>query len=154
MKTYDVTSDTIDVQPAAVMRTTVTVDQIGPWIGTAYGAIAQAMAVQGLSPAGMPFARYHRLTDDRFTVEAGFPTSAPIRNSGEVQASTLPGGNIARTLHIGPYDEMAPAYTALLSWIGEHGYVPDGDPWEIYLTEPGEQPDPAQWRTEIIQAYH
>ncbi len=31
----------------------------------------------------------------------------------------------------------------------ENGLRPAGAPWEWYVTDPAEHPDPADWRTEI-----
>jgi effector-binding domain-containing protein len=66
----------------------------------------------------------------------------------------LPGGPAAVTVDIGPYEQMAPAYRALTSWVSSHGGEPAGDPWEVYYTDPASESDPATWRTEIIQPYH
>ena len=48
---------------------------------------------------------------------------------------------------------MAPAYQALASWVSSHGGEPAGDPWEVYFSDPASEPDPATWRTEIVQPY-
>lgn len=82
--------------------------------------IAGVLAQHGVQPAGPPFARYHRLEDDRFAVEAAFPVSSfPVSRmigaGGDVRSAALPGGSVARTVHVGPYDEMEPAFGALAS---------------------------------------
>lgn len=153
MKTYDIHSKTGQAQPTAVMTTTLPVPEIGPWLAKAYGTLAGVITAHGAYPAGPPFARYHRLAGDRFIVEAGFPVSAAVDADGGVRPSELPGGPLAVTVHTGPYEQMASAYEALASWIGNHGGEPAGDPWEVYFTDPAKQPDPATWRTEIIQPY-
>jgi AraC family transcriptional regulator len=33
----------------------------------------------------------------------------------------------------------------------DQGLSAAGAPWETYLTDPGERPDPATWETEIVQ---
>ncbi len=43
------------------------------------------------------------------------------------------------------------AYDALSSWVAGHGGTPAGDPWEVYLSQPGG--DPAHARTEVTQLY-
>jgi effector-binding domain-containing protein len=153
MKTYDIQTTTRTSQPTAVADTSLTVEEIGSWLGKAYGAVAATLARQGTYPAGPPFARYHKLSDGHFEVEAGFPVTAPIKADGEVRPSSLPGGTAATTMHIGSYDEMEPGYQALASWVKERGQELAGDAWEVYLTDPSEEPDPANWRTEIVQPY-
>lgn len=153
MRTYEIQSETRPEQPAAVAEATLPVPDIGPWLATTYGRIFSSMTRQGHAPIGPPFARYHHLEDDRFAVEAGFPVAEPVEPDGEVHASTLPGGQAATTIHVGPYDEIEPAYTALASWVIERGGEPTGDPWEVYYSDPEEQPDPATWRTEVVLPY-
>jgi effector-binding domain-containing protein len=93
------------------------------------------------------------LGDGRFEVEAGFPASRPVEGSGDVQPSELPGGQVAVTVHTGPYGQMEPGYQALASWVTDHGGEAIGGAWEVYFSDPSTQPDPATWRTEIIQPY-
>lgn len=153
MKAYEIQSRTGPEQLTAVMTATLPVAEIGPWLARAYGAIASVIQAGGGYPAGPPFARYHRLASDGFAVEAGFPVSAAIDTEGDVRLSHLPGGPAAVIVHIGPYEQMAPAYEALASWVRSHGDEPAGDPWEVYFSDPASEPDPATWRTEIVQPY-
>ena len=154
MSGYEVRPHTIDGQLTAVVEATLPVPEIGPWLARTFGMIAEVLAARGVPPAGPPFARYHRIdAGERFSVQAGFPVADLIERMGEVRPSSLPGGPAAMTVHIGPYEQMEPAYAALAAWIGGHDGEPVGDPWEIYLSDPARQPDPATWRTEIVQPY-
>lgn len=143
-------------QATAVARAELTVEEIKGWIGGAYSRVAGAVSAAGSGIAGPPFARYHRIegAPGRFEVEAGFPVTQPVAPAGlpgDVLASDLPAGRAAVTVHVGPYEAMAPAYEALEKWIADRGGSPQGPPWEIYLSEP--TGDPAQWRTEIVQPF-
>ena len=153
MKEYDIHAETRNAQVTAVARATLTVAEIGPWVGKTYGAVAGLLADRQAGPAGPPFARYHLLGEGRFEVEAGFPAARSFEGNGDVQPSELPGGQVAVTMHTGPYDQMEPAYQALVSWVSQHGGELAGDPWEIYLSDPSAEPDPATWRTQIVQPY-
>ena len=64
-------------------------------------------------------------------------------------ADSLPGGTIAVTIHAGPYDKLGDAYSAVQEWMNANGYKPNGAPWEAYLTDPGDHPNPADWKTEV-----
>ncbi|RZU53242.1 effector-binding domain-containing protein [Krasilnikovia cinnamomea] len=153
MTRYEITARTRQRQTTAVARATLTVAEIGPWLSRTYGQAAACAQAQGAAITGPPFARYHRLGPDRFSIEAGFPVLPPVVAEGGIQPSALPGGSIATTVHLGPYEQMTPAYEALTRWIKEHGGRPAGDPWEVYHSDPATQPDPATWRTEIVQPY-
>lgn len=125
-------------QPTAVIRATVSHDGIGPFLGQAFGEI---LAAVGGAAVVMPFARYD-LVDEGFDVEAGFTVTSPIASpSGRVEASSLPAGPIATTMHVGPYGEVVGAYRAIEAWLPDHGWQMAGSPWETYLDGP-EVPEP------------
>lgn len=153
MKLYEVHAEIRQAQPTAVCRSTLMLVDIGPWLGKVYGSVAGLLSAQQAGPAGPPFARYHLLSDGRFEVEAGFPASRPVESSGDVQPSELPGGPVAVTVHTGSYDAMEPGYRALASWVTDNGGEATEDAWEVYFSDPTTQPDPATWRTEIVQPY-
>ena len=153
MKIYDIHTEVRKAQATAVARATLTLAEIGPWLGKTYGVIGGLLADRQAGPAGPPFARFHVLGGGRFEVEAGFPASRRIEGDGDVQPSELPGGQVAITLHVGPYDQMEPAYMALASWVSERGWELVGDAWEVYFSDPSTEPDPATWRTQIVQPY-
>jgi effector-binding domain-containing protein len=154
MKTREVSCRVDNEQTTAVMRTTRPVPEIGPWLGTVYAAVGQAVAVGGATIVGPPFARYHRVGGGgNFEIEAGFPVDREIDRTGDVFSSVLPAGAVATTFHIGPYDAMEPTYEALFEWVRAHDAEPAGDPWEVYLTDPSAEPDPTMWRTEVVLPY-
>jgi predicted transcriptional regulator YdeE len=142
-------------QPALVMRTETTVGGIPAFLAAAFGATAAHAETSGLHIVGPPFARYALLSgpDGGFAIEAGFPVSASVDGTESVEAATLPGGAAAVAWHVGPYDTMQPTYAAVHAWIEEHGGVPNGPPWEVYHSDPTTQPDPSEWRTEVIQPF-
>ncbi len=105
---------------------------------------------EGLTPAGVPFARYHGFGAE-IDLEAGIPVTEKIAGNERVRASTLPGGDVVSGMHIGPYHELTRTHEALMKWMGEESLVAVGGPWEIYWTDPGLLRDPAKWRTEVVQ---
>lgn len=108
----------------------------------------------GLAPAGPLFARYLDMGPDVMTMEAGVPVAAsardPQQGQDDVVAGTLPGGLAAVATHMGPYDRLRETHAALQQWVAARGLVPNGAPWESYVTDPGEHPDPKDWKTEVI----
>jgi len=53
------------------------------------------------------------------------------------------------TVHVGPYDTLSSTYEALQAWIETQGRTPATAMWEVYLTDPDQEPDPSKWRTEV-----
>jgi effector-binding domain-containing protein len=76
-----------------------------------------------------------------FLMEVGFPVAVPVEAEGRVVASSLPGAQVARAVHMGSHDELPTVYEVLSGWITEQGMEVSGPPWESYLDGP-EVPEP------------
>jgi effector-binding domain-containing protein len=137
---YEVSIEQRVEQATAVVRGRVARDGIAEFIGGAFAEVMAAVSAQHVTVVGPPFGRY-RVLETGFEVEAGFPTSWPVEPVGRVIPSVLPGGEVATTMHVGSYDGVAVAYSAVEQWLGAHNLAPTGDPWESYLDGP-EVPQP------------
>ena len=78
------------------------------------------------------------------------PVASRMDGAGRVKAGELPGGRVATVTHMGPYDELPQTWAALTEWMGAQGLQPAGAPWEVYVTDPGAEPDQSKWRTDIF----
>ena len=103
----------------------------------------------GLAIAGRPFTRYLSTGPGLFSIEVGMPVATAPQGEGVVEAGTLPAGPVAVATHAGSYDQLSETYAALERWIESNGYRIGGAPWESYITDPADHPDPADWRTEV-----
>jgi effector-binding domain-containing protein len=65
-------------------------------------------------------------------VEVGVELSQPCRLTGRVVTSTLPAGQVALTVHRGPYAGLASAHRAVLDWCALQRRRPAGPRWEVY----------------------
>ncbi len=83
----------------------------------------------------------------RVTARSGHWTAA--EGQGDVLAETLPAGPAATTIHSGPYDQLQNAYAAVEEWIATNGFCLNGAPWEAYLNDPADHPNPQDWKTEV-----
>ena len=136
----------LQAQHTAVVRGHVVQEGIKDFLGSAFTEILRVLDDQGLHPAGAPFGRYAPTEDGGFDVEVGFPSRDVVVPTGRVQASELPGGRAARTMHTGAYGDVGAAYRATLDWLTEEGHVTNGTPWECYL----DGPEVAEPRTEVF----
>ena len=149
--TYVVEERILAPQPAAAIREVVSIAELGAWMGRTFGEIAAYLGEIGSAPAGMPYSRYFSMPAETVDVESGFPVAAPVPPRGRIVATELPGGPVATTTHMGPYETVDKAYGAIQEWMAERGRRPGGPFWEVYFTDPNEVPDPAQWRTDVFQ---
>ena len=152
---YPVTLRVKEPRHALVVRGRMPSDALPAFFGSAYGELFPYAIQHGAPPDGPPFARFPGITTGtaagvEIDVEAGVFVAREIEGSGRIEHRLLPGGDAAITEHIGPYEEMRPAYMALEAWMREHDRSPAGGPWEIYYSDPAQEPDPQKWRTEIV----
>lgn len=137
-------------QVTAVVRERVPVADLPQFFGRALHQAMSAVQAQGRHPVGPPFSLYHGMPTDAVDVEAGFPVDRPITAVDGVTPGSLPAGTVAEAIHVGPYESLTETYDAVLAHIQEQGLTPSSDMWEVYLSDPEQEPDPATWRTQIF----
>ena len=149
---YDISLTDLPAQPAVVVRDKVKLEEISKWMGEALGEVAGFLAVLRREPTGPPFTRYFSMNGE-FDLEAGFPVRTEVSGVGRTEASELPACRAVMTMHVGPYETLHEAHEALQGWAAGHNYEANGAPWEVYVTDPNEQPDPSTRRTEVVRPY-
>lgn len=103
----------------------------------------------GLALAGPPFVRYVQVGRGLMTVECGMQLADPAPPEDNIEAGTLGGGPIAVATHMGPYETLDATHAAIERWCEANDRTPAGPPWEEYLTDPADHPDPADWQTKV-----
>lgn len=135
--------------PTAVVRGSARMEELPHLFDRAYPLVASVLAEQGVPP-GEAVGCYTSPPGDTMDLEVGFTTDVAAQDDGEVVASTLPGGDVARLTHLGPYDELARSWETLAAWIHEQGRRPGAAYWEVYVTEPTPETDPRTLRTDLF----
>ncbi|MBC3190439.1 GyrI-like domain-containing protein [Pseudonocardia sp. C8] len=133
----------------AVVRAVVPAAELPAFYDRAFGLLPRAVAAQGAAITGPAFGLYHGVPADTADLETGFPTDRAVEADGEITASGLPGGRVARMVHAGSFDGLGAAWQRLGAWISEQGLTPGTDFWEVYLTEPSPDMNPDDLRTEL-----
>lgn len=137
-------------QPMLAIRATSAMDSLSELMGSLFGEVYEHILQSGQQPAGMPFSRYHSMDGKTVDLECGMPVPSPIEGKGRVEAGELPAGTVATVTHVGPYDDLPQSWSALTAWMESQGLQPAGAPWEVYITDPGAEPDQSKWRTDIF----
>jgi AraC family transcriptional regulator len=165
---YTVTVVELASQPVIVGTKRVKRSEISVTIGQMLGLVFQFAQQHGIALTGLPFSRYPEVGAGLITIEPGMriansrqqpiqidPSWVPAAGGGsDVRVDALPGGPAAFTTHAGPYDKLQDAYAALEEWMGSQGFSPAGAPWESYVTDPAQYPNPADWKTEVFWPVH
>jgi effector-binding domain-containing protein len=134
--------------PALTIRAHTTMHDIAPLFNSGFREILELLKTQGLTPVGPPFARYYNMDMNAVDVEFGFPVPGSANGNGRVSNSSTPSGNAATSIYIGPYEEIEPAYDALMKWADDNGRTLSGEAYEIYLNDPSVTP-PDQLKTQV-----
>jgi AraC family transcriptional regulator len=152
---YKVTRQQLVAQPVLVVRRRVRRADIAATIGAELPKVFLHAQQHGVAIAGYPVTRYLESSPGLVTFETGMRVTAhsgdwtAANGHGEVLAETLPGGPVATTTHLGPYDQLQNAYAAVEEWIAANALRPNGAPWEAYANDPADHPDPQEWKTEV-----
>lgn len=112
--------------------------------------LSGAMAAQNLEPDGMPMALYYKLSNAELDFEAAMPVKGNGTPTGDIVFHTLPATRALVVNYRGAYDAMTPMYQAVYDYVKAKGVVQNGPSREVYITDPFEVPDTAQWLTEIV----
>jgi effector-binding domain-containing protein len=146
-------------QPYMAISAQVTLAEL-PGLGARLGEVFAWLGAHGLQPAGAPFFRYNVIDmAGQLDMEAGVPVVATAAGDGHVMPGVLPAGHYVTTVHIGHPQGLARATGELLGWATGQGLKWDmspgarGEHWgsrlEIYLTDPGQEPDMDKWETQL-----
>jgi effector-binding domain-containing protein len=103
----------------------------------------------GIEFRSPPTTIYQEWGPGMVTLHVGMLVAAAIP-SDDIYVETLPAREAAVTIHTGPYDGLGDAHAAVEQYIAEHNLEKAAPAREVYLTDPGEVPDPKDWKTQII----
>lgn len=100
--------------------------------------VDQFVAESGLAPSAscfglFPDPRQRLAPHGPVDVLIGTPVGARAEGNAHVDVRDIPGTRAACAIHLGPYDQIAAAYTGLFDWIEANGLEASGPSREIYL---------------------
>lgn len=147
---YDITQKRLEAQPVLYRAARCEQAAIAQTLSECLPSIATHAAQNGIAMVGPPYTRYLSWGPTRVSIEAGIPVPPGSAGAGAIEVGELPACTAAVTIHTGPYDGLTDAHGAVERWIEAQGLEPDGPPWEVYVTDPGEVPNPDEWKTEVV----
>lgn len=151
---YEVEITEASPQLVAATRISTNLRRIGQDLAAGFGTVVMAMGQAGAEGSGAPQVVYHDVPDEEADgdIEICVPVDRAF-DGDEVATRELEGGVMATTMHHGPYEQIAPAYHTLTSWISEHGHEIAGPPRETYLNDPQQVP-PEELLTKVEFPIH
>jgi len=146
---YIVLIDELEKFNYVSIREKVSFIEISLKMGEMYGEISTYINNMGAEMKGMPYARYHLMTEEEIDLECGIPTNILVGDEGDFLTGTFPNTKCATVDYYGDYQQLEEGHTAIQKWIEKRGFEIVDAPLEIYITDPGSDPNPENWLTRI-----
>ncbi len=131
---YEVLVDTAQPELVAAVQATVPIsDIVKTWKPALDQVWAFLKANGGLGPGHNVFLYHHpEHRNEAMHIDFGVQVAHPFEQDGGVRCIETPAGEVAKTVHIGPYDRLSDAHNAIHAWCAAHNRKIAQASWEIY----------------------
>lgn len=147
---YDITTQPIESMTLLYKAARCEHAAVAQTLAQILPAIFQHATAEGIEMVGPPTTLYVQWGPGMVTIHGGMPVATGTQGRGDIEVAVLPAGPAAVTIHHGAYDGLGDAHAAVEQYIHEVGRKGAGPVREVYLTDPGEVPNPEDWRTQIL----
>ena len=134
------------------VRQRVKPPEIGLLCAEVLPRVSRWLAEKGLQMDGMPITVYHSHDQNQgeFDLQPGGFVATAVKSEGDITGGVMAAGDAAHAVHAGSYDALGETWGALWDWIAAQRRTVSRPAWEVYVTDPGDYPNPKDWRTEIF----
>ena len=133
------------------IKETVKFNKLPEFFERNYAKLMNHMQENKIECSGIPAAVYFGWNMDinETNVAAALPVDNNVTGDGIISIE-IPSRKAYMTDYYGPYDEMMPAYTAIISRMEKDKAEMDLPCLELYMNDPVAEPDSSKWHTRII----
>ena len=116
-----------------------------------YGIIGAYLGDDMANMTMAPFAIYHMWDEEnkRAKVEVAIAATSDKPGNNRVVKGNTYAGTVVKGVHLGSYDTTDDTHWAIDEYVKTNNFEMAGSPWEVYVTDPANEPDTAKWVTEI-----
>jgi effector-binding domain-containing protein len=131
---YEVVVEAAQAELVAAIRATVPVGNIARAWKPALDRVWAFLKTDGELRPGHNLFLYHHAErrNEPMNIDFGVQVARQFEPEGDVRCIETPAGEVAKTVHIGPYDRLSDAHTALHAWCAAHKRKIARASWEIY----------------------
>jgi len=131
---YEVVIEPARADLIAAVRVKATASDIGRVWKPALDQVWAFFKTNNELHPGRNFFLYHHPENRNkpMNIDFGVQVAKWFENSGNVQCIETPSGEVARTIHVGPYDRLGEAHHAIHEWCAAHNRKIGLASWEIY----------------------
>lgn len=158
MNQYQITVDGITQHGGGFYMynsTSAKMTEIGEKMGPMLGQISGYLEANNIKMAGMPFTIYNEVNEQNGTVifSAAIPVTARVitPKGSPVLCNYMEPVTALKTTLKGNYTHLSETYAAAQEYIKKNNLIvnPARNMFEIYANDPGDEPNPANWLTEV-----
>ncbi len=144
---YEIKIHSVPARQLAIVRRRLKWSELGghliPLLDRVYAQVRAGKVIQ----SGQNVFVYRHGTPDGVTVEVGVEVPDRFEDVDDVVYSSAPSGEVASTVHTGPYSDLGDAHEAVIRWCKEHHRLHANVWWEVY----GDwEEDPSKLETEVF----
>jgi len=131
---YEIVVEAAQAELVAAVRATVPIEGIArAWKPALDQVWAFLKTNDELRPGHNLFLYHHaERRNEPMDIDFGVQVSRQFEPEGNVRCIVTPAGEVARTVHVGPYDRLSDAHNALHAWCAAHNRKIAQASWEIY----------------------
>lgn len=130
----------------------VSFEEMGPeFFAERYGELARYVGDDFANMEGHPMAIYHEWDEEErmATVEVALPIRSDKTGNERVKKKNSYSGRALKVNYLGAYEGTGKAHDQIYRYATANDHEMIGAPIEVYVTDPGEEPDTSKWLTEV-----
>jgi effector-binding domain-containing protein len=131
---YDVVVETAYPELVAAVRVIVPIGGIARAWKPALDQVWAFLKTNGGLGHGHNLFLYHHpeRRNEAMNIDFGVQVVHRFERDGDVRCVETPAGEVARTVHVGPYDRLSDAHNAIHAWCAANNRKIAAASWEIY----------------------
>ena len=136
----------------ATIMDSCSMDEMEETLGNDFGELMPYITQYHQEDFGNPFTIWHKWDEETMfgSFEAGVAIKSQSPEEGRIKVRKTKPVKVVAGIHYGPYDKTMYMYNAIQKYIKDHNMEEAGGPIELYVTDPGQEPDPEKWETVIM----
>jgi effector-binding domain-containing protein len=147
-KTGEITIAEVTSQMALGIKVESGMDNMGDVMGNSFGKLMEYAGKSSVETGGMPFAIWYQWEDTtKFVYECAIPVLKKVKSEGDIRFFNTYAGKVVTAEHWGDYSTSGNSWAAVMKYVEDNKLEPNGDPYEVYVTDPGTEPNPEKWLT-------
>ena len=126
-------------------------ESVSAQMGKSYGELVGVLQKAKVEMTGPPFCLYPRYDEENKEMDMvcalSVPAGAKLPAKYPIMISN--GGKAVMAIHMGDYHKLEGTHDQIAKYLAFKKLEVNGAPWEVYITDPGTEPDTAKWVTEV-----